>query len=316
MKNAYCVVTDIYYLPRSLVLYDSVENHLRASKFYFFCLDAQTEKTLTELGFGTESIVPREQFLRPYEEALAGRKQNEISWTCKPLALDYILRNTDGIDWAAYLDSDMLFFGDPGDALEWAGNDDYILTEHRFATPFFSKFGPLVGRYNAGFVAIKNSERGMRVLSWWKEQCLRSCPATPQPGLYSDQKYLDSFQEISGEQTRPNHPGLNVAPWNIGGLRVSQRQQHVYVDDFPLILYHFQGFKVITRHIYDYYSDTYHIPKDAVRHIYRPYAKLLHAKISEFHKMALPIATYKVGMKLAVLKAYLLCTGQSNLYVH
>ena len=313
MKTAYCIITDINYLPRSLVLYDSLKNYSQESSCHFFCLDEETQKALAQFGIDDKFIIPRRHFLARYEAELAGRHQNEISWTCKPIALEYLIQNVTDIDFVAYIDSDMLFFSDPDIAFQWSQDDDYILTAHNFTLPFFAKFEPIAGHYNAGFIAFKKSEAGIKTLLWWKEQCLRSCPNTPRAGIYSDQKYLDSFHSISGKEIRQNHPGLNIAPWNIDGIHVSKRKQQIFVNDFPLILYHFQGFKIIAKHLFDYYSDRYRIPDIAVKYIYTPYADLLHAKISEFYEMNIPIATYKIGWKQMLRKASDICLQRANL---
>ena len=48
-----------------------------------------------------------------------------------------------------------------------------------------------------------------------------------------------------------------------------------FIDDEPLLIYHFQSLRIYGRHLYEMYPGHFKISKAAVRYIYRPYVSNL-----------------------------------------
>ena len=65
--------------------------------------------------------------------------------------------------------------------------------------------------------------------------------------------------------------GVNAAPWNIIGKRISCVDGTIFVNDQPLLIYHMQGFKKIRNGIYDLYCGEQKIPNIIRNTIYIPY---------------------------------------------
>lgn len=288
----YCTVLDQYYLPRAWCLFLSLRKFVRTEQIIFFCLDRQSAQALRALHVPEACLRERESFLTPVlEEQCRHRLPNELAWTCKAIALEHLFNTVPDIDWAVYLDSDMFCFHDPGEGLALAGDADFLLTPHRFASSAFAAYEPLVGHYNAGFAAFRNTREGRRLVSWWKERCLESCPSQVENGIYSDQKYLDDLPRET--ETAPGfcHAGLNVAPWNIQAYAITKRGDKTYVGDSPLILYHFQGFQVVFQELFDYYSGDLLLSDAMTRLIYTPYAKALYGALRVFRELGVPLST-------------------------
>ncbi len=120
------------------------------------------------------------------------------------------------------------------------------------------------------------------MLNWWQERCLESCYAVPADGRYADQKYLDEVPRLFPSVAISDLPGLNCAPWNVVGQKVARRGGFVLVSGLPLLLYHFQGLRVMRRWALDYYASRVVLSKTVKEEIYRPYAEALifHSKVA------------------------------------
>jgi hypothetical protein len=275
MKVAYATIIDARYLPRGLALQMSIARHDPCALFAFFCMDdlseAQVEYIqLPQCRTHIESVFSAE----PLRAVRPQRSVAEYCWTAKPFVLSHLLAAEPGVDWVAYLDSDMLSFGDPGAALTAAGNADFLLSPHRFSQEFV-KFAPTVGTYNAGFAAFRDSATGREALGLWARLCLESCSVQVTASTYADQKYLDNLMAAYPTGRASGFSGLNAAPWNIGNHRVTGRDGGVWLDDDPLLLYHFQGMRLLNRRWVDLYAGDYHLDPAIRNLIYRPYLQQL-----------------------------------------
>jgi hypothetical protein len=278
VTNVYATIVDINYVVRGLCLYRSFGPHLADKIFAFYCVDEAAAALLRRLDLPHSWVVAPAEFETP---ALRGvrptRAMNEYCWTCKPAILEHALAREPTLDWAVYLDSDMMAFGDPDDGLRSLDDAAALLTPHRFATPDLAALQPTVGTFNGGYVAFRNSAAGRRALAWWRERCLELCPRVPTDGVYADQTYLDGMAQQFDGVRASDHPGLNAAPWNIVGKAVGMHDGVPIVNGAPILVYHFQGFRIFGARCFDLYSGTFKLDPNAVRSIYRPYAAAMHA---------------------------------------
>ena len=107
-----------------------------------------------------------------------------------------------------------------------------FLTPHRCKIKHFKNIEKKVGNFNAGFVAIKNSKNGNKVLQFWKKKCLDWCFDIPDDSRYADQKYLnDISKKFKNIQTFPSI-GLNLAPWNIANKNQTLEISKVYISTY------------------------------------------------------------------------------------
>ena len=117
-NTVYCTIFDDNYLARALALYESLMRVNATATFAFFCIDAKSARILTALELERAIIVSHDAFATAEFLGLrAGRSQGEYCWTCKPFALLYLMRSVPQADWVVYVDTDMMFFADPDDAL-------------------------------------------------------------------------------------------------------------------------------------------------------------------------------------------------------
>ena len=101
------------------------------------------------------------------------------------------------------------------------------------------------------------------------------------------QKYLDDWPTRFENVVVLQHKGAGLAPWNLAGYSTSIQGNQVFVDDDPLIFYHFSGFKMVTNQIFVHGTEKYLRSFDTnilnyhhVRYLYTPYAQTIR-KIGE-----------------------------------
>jgi len=284
MRSFYAVTTDRGYVARVLCLYRSLQPWLGHKRFGFFCMDDEAADLLERLRLPHAAVVRHASFATAaLQQVKPTRQLNEYCWTCKPAALQYAFATWPELDWAVYLDGDMMAFGDPDLAL--ARPDAHVLiTPHRYS-PAFAEWRDVAGTHNGGYAAFRNTPEGRAVLGWWMARCLELCPAVSTNGVYADQSYLDHMPGKFPGVVASEHKGLNAAPWNIENCRVAERDGQVHCDDDPLLVYHFQGMRQYGARLYDMYAAAHRLPADAVRHIYRPHLRALAAATREIRAL-------------------------------
>jgi len=275
-SNVYCTVFDSGYLAQAIALHASLMRSSTRARLAFICMDELSVEVLARLSLERASIVPYAQFATPELDRVRGlRTHGESIWTCKPFALLHLARTLEDAQWLVYVDADTMFFGDPDAALP-GPRAHYLLASHRFH-PAFASYEPTAGRYNAGYVAMRNTREGASAIEWWRERCVESCSAVPTATTYADQLYLDRLPELFPFGESSAHAGLNAAPWNIERYRITVSRDAVLLDDAPLLLYHFQSLRVLKPWLVDLYAGDRRLAGPVRRLIYAPYLERLRA---------------------------------------
>ncbi|MCS6289244.1 MAG: hypothetical protein H8K10_09740 [Nitrospira sp.] len=199
------------------------------------------------------------------------RSRIEYYFTCTPSLPLYILRRNIEIDIITYLDADTYIFSDTDTIFQELGTHSIGITGHRFPASLhhLEKYG----RYNVGWLMFRNDAAALDCLAWWRQRCLDWCYDRYEDGRFADQKYLDEWSSRFPGTVVLNHPGLNAAPWNLGGVMVSQSDAGVQIDDKPLVCFHFHGFKRIWSWLYEPNLSDYQVKSSTAirRGIFAPY---------------------------------------------
>ena len=78
--------------------------------------------------------------------------------------------------------------------------------------------------------------------------------------------------------------GANAALWNVQNYTVNEKKGKIYVDDHPLIFYHFSGLTIISRNEFNL-NWYYHIDdKTVLEYIYKPYINTLVHIMNEMYR--------------------------------
>jgi hypothetical protein len=98
------------------------------------------------------------------------------------------------------------------------------------------------GLYNLGFIGLKNTNNVQNLLSWWKERLAEHCLADSANGLYVDQLWANFIPLFFSKVFISRHPGANVAFWNLHEREVVAKGDKLFVNDSPLVFFHFSSF--------------------------------------------------------------------------
>jgi hypothetical protein len=248
----FCTLFDRNYIDRGLALHRSLIRHCAAEfTLHILCLDAITEQALRALRLPGTELTAIDSLLSADPELgkCTRRKPEEFYFTCKPVLLRYLLERHDEISRLDYLDADAYFFSNPAAAeAEYAGSA-VALSPHRFDARNADRVR--YGLFNAGWVSVSADPEGRRFAAWWRERCIEWCSVSLEDTRFADQKYLDQVPALFPRAAAVSHPGVNLAPWNIGGCRVELQDDAVRVDGRPLVFFHFHGMKRMLFNVYE-----------------------------------------------------------------
>lgn len=298
MKTVYVTVLTQGFEVQALTLARSILETSADSKFYFFCLDEIAEKHLRPVLPERAQIVPFEAICTDELARLKSeRPASPFCWTCKPVAIDYALKNISDVDWVVYVDGDMMAFGDPNERLVQAHDCSVVLTPHAFRYYPFIGTETLVGTFNAGYFALRNTNKGREILDWWMDKCFEHCPSVPDPDAYGDQKYLDAMSKKFADDISIGFPVTDLAPWNIGEDIVFKQGEDVYFQSQKALIFHFQGFKIANNYFVDLYAGNMRLSKSVKKHIFARYVSNMRRAYDDLHEKS----GYKLERQYSVL---------------
>jgi hypothetical protein len=103
------------------------------------------------------------------------------------------------------------------------------------------------GTYNLGFIAVRNSPEGLRLLDWWERRCLDLGFSEGRTGLFVDQKWMNLAPGLFDRIAILRYPGCNMAYWNLSDRNLTGDPAHPHVvspivsEPVPLCFFHFSG---------------------------------------------------------------------------
>ncbi|HPW54128.1 MAG: hypothetical protein KA072_00140 [Thermoanaerobaculaceae bacterium] len=248
----FCTYFDCRYLDRGLALHASLTRTCPEFHLSILCLDAETDGRLRELGLGSVELIRLCDLEGHYPQlaaAKASRSRIEHYFTCTPFLISLVLESQKHGEVATYLDADLFFFSDPSTLLEELGTGSAAIIAHRF--PERLRRLEAFGRFNVGWVSIRNDSQGWDCATWWRDRCAEWCYDRVEGNRFADQRYLDEWPSRFPGTVVISHPGANLAPWNLASHRVRVRPTAVTVDSRPLIFFHFHGLRRILGDVWD-----------------------------------------------------------------
>lgn len=293
----FCTLYNSNYAAKGLAMYESLcrvcpEFHLYVFAFDDILADALKRMALPHVTVVTLAEFEDEELLRVKKTRTAG----EYCWTCSSCSIYYCLTHFD-IDNCTYIDADLLFFSNPQVLIDEMGDDDVLITEHRYSPQYDES--KLSGKYCVQFVTFKKTERGMKVLKWWKDACIDWCYNRYDANRFGDQMYLDDWTTRFEGVHELQHLGGGVAPWNMQQYvfrkqetRTEKRELRVVGTEiatgkeFPLVFFHFHnlicwGYGKQK----EFHLMAYTMPKTVRELIYKPYMHAQRVAYDEMHSV-------------------------------
>jgi putative methyltransferase (TIGR04325 family) len=306
MIHHYCSYFDHNYLPRALLLIESLRAQRAAFHLHVVCLSDLCARLLRQLALPDVSIIELDALERRYPELLAvkagDRTAIEYIFTVTPFMPAYCLETTPGLTEITYLDSDIYFYDDPQRVFDHIGPRSIAIIPHRFSPDHAED--RQYGEFNVGWITFRATDEGLRCLEDWRRDCLDWCYDRLEGDRFADQRYLDRWPHAYQDLKIVSLKGANVAPYNVDNYVVTERDGRFWCDDEPLIFYHFHS---VVREPDDTYYARFpaaHLRADAVvmRRLYRPYlARLLektHALAARFAELADAPRLARPGLKV------------------
>ena len=274
-KLIYTTLFNSYYLPNGIAMIESLSQHCDDFRLYVFAYDEKTYAYLQKQNYPNVTVLSLTQLEQHFPQLLEvkpSRTFAEYCWTTTAFTIKYCLENFD-IDHCTYVDADVYFFANPRVLVEEMGENNILITEHRYAPQYDQS--ELSGIYCVQFLTAKNNENGRKVIDWWKDACHEWCYNRREDGKFGDQKYLDDWtMRFKGVHVLQNMGG-GLAPWNVIQYDLKQIEP---------IFYHFHHFRSSEIcGLYEYIFGPYEIQTEAIERFYEPYLKA----ISRIHKQLL-----------------------------
>jgi hypothetical protein len=275
----YCTYFDQHYLVRGLALYQSLRAHAEPFALHILCLDPVSEARMRALDLPFVTVFGLAEFLS-YDQALAvlhkTRAPLDFYFSCTPSLVLFLFEKFAQIATLNYVDADLFFFSSPAPIYQEIGAAEIAIIEHRF--PAWRDHSALHGRFNVGLVYFKRATQSAACLQRWRAQCIEWCENVAQAGRFGDQKYLDEWPERYAHLHVLQHPGANVAPWNLARHALSGSAVALQVDGVALIFFHFHRFCRVFWRLYDPVLREFDAPVlPATRALFRHYARALKA---------------------------------------
>lgn len=187
-----------------------------------------------------------------FKKKVAQYEWNEVCFYLKPFSLMYFLAA--GFEEVHYFDSDIKIFGSLAPLSELLRNSDVLLTPHYIEKPpsDFQQPNSLTllkaGVFNAGYVGVRKQPQALEFLKWWSGRLERYCRNDPANGMCGDQKWLDLAPILFEKVNIVRHPGANVGYWNLQERVVRSKNGTYFVNNSPLLFFHFSGFSYKSPH--------------------------------------------------------------------
>jgi hypothetical protein len=268
------------YLAQALALKSSVEATNPGLDFYIFISDRAAEDDIPGL------IYPDNSWLPGWEKMAFKYNVIEYSTSIKPFCINYLFNNYGKV---VYLDPDIYVTADLTPIFEELDVKDVMITPHyceieeHYSGAVSEEEILFVGIYNLGFLAIKNSEVGGKIVNWWMNRLANKCYADKIDALHVDQKWFDFIPAFFPDNVLiTHHLGINTAIWNLHERNLIIESDKFLVENdksgekFPLLFFHFSGFnpknpKLINRRHPKYNIDAF----PTFRPLFRVYTDLV-----------------------------------------
>lgn len=240
----YCTLFDSHYLLKGLAMYQSLEQHGGNFRLYILCMDDTAYDLLRRLALPHARLIRLGDFEDADLRAVKPeRTVAEYCWTCAPCLPVYVFERHAEVEFITYLDADLLFYSSLEPVYDEIGGASSVIVEHRFSPRFLPAM--VNGRYNVQWVSFRRDAAGLETLNWWRNKCIEWCFYRVEEERMGDQKYLNCWTTKFKGVHELQHVGAGTAPWNYANYNIHEQDGRVWIDNVPLVFYHFHGYRIL-----------------------------------------------------------------------
>ena len=244
-KKNICTYFNQNFINRGCALIDSLFKTNENFVLYVLALDDVTFNYLKE-RYSPENVVilsmaSYSSFFKINPEKYLDKKQFFFSIT--PNLCQWVIDQYSEIDVLLYLDADVYIFAELDIIYKEFNGYSIGVCSHRH-NKFVKKISNHYGEYNVGVNLFRNDVIGKKCISNWKKDCDDWYPNKPNYPLsyFSDQIFLDQWPKTYKDHfLEIKNIGVNVAPWNAINYKFKKINNKIYVNNNPLIIYHFSS---------------------------------------------------------------------------
>ncbi|MCX6327615.1 MAG: hypothetical protein NT144_13345 [Bacteroidia bacterium] len=255
-KKFICTYFDSSFLPRGLALYYSIKRYHKEFDFFVLTFDKQTHEYLSKLNEDNIKLISIEEYESYFQTSISKfEDKKQYYFTATPNICLYLIENYSQIDVLLYLDADVYLFNSLDPLYYEFGDSSIAFCPHR-VHPVLKFFVKHYGKYNIGVNLFRNSESGLNCLKDWKNDCDNWYPNKPGYPLkfFSDQIFLDSWENKYNGVKIIENIGINVCYWNAVNYTFKKVGEGFFVNNKPLIIYHFSSLRKESDNTWNAYS--------------------------------------------------------------
>lgn len=239
--HAYVTYFDKQYAARGLSMMQSLFDHDAKAHIIVLALDPLVQQIILDTFSEKVCILTVEELFEfePLLHTCKNRSPWELYATQKPILIQYAMQYG-FFQQITYVDADLLFFSDLAPFFIEVEKASIAISPHRF--PPANVHLEMYGIFNAGFIYFKNDNIAKKCLADWCSQCLAWCyNKIEADGRFMNQGYLNEWPNLYANLKVITHSGINLAPWNLDGCPLAYENGEVFVNNEPLICYHYSG---------------------------------------------------------------------------
>ncbi len=244
MKTTFCTISCTNYLPKAILLAESIKKHHPDAAVILCLLEKSAPRRLGLSKHFDKVVLAKNLPMDYFDWYLFKYDQLEASTFIKATLLKQLLGTYGRV---IYLDPDIYVYSPLQELFELP--HDIIVTPHQVNPTSSLKIIDssvigfmLCGIFNLGFICVNKTKHTLEFLDWWENKLMYYAFLDFKRGLFTDQKWIDlAYTQFNIHSL--THPGYNVANWNIceRDMHISGRDQYFINRNAPLRFFHFSS---------------------------------------------------------------------------
>lgn len=230
------------YAHKARALGESVKANVPDAKF-FVCLTEREVPERIKYDCFDQIVLSKDMWPGNFDQFIFKHAIVEASTAVKAHFFQYLMKTYPDEKMFVYLDPDCFVYADLVELKEKLEERPIVLCPHLLQPGNIDMelSSTAHGVYNLGFLGVRNSEEGRRLIDWWAERLYLFCYDDIQRGIFTDQKWMDLVPCFFDAEVF-KHRGYDFAPWSLLDCGMTKENGKYYVKDDPLRFIHFSGY--------------------------------------------------------------------------